>query len=466
MAPAPSSGLVPDPLLGSHTAEDDDNAQLFSAVLSALDREQLPLLAQAVLQQIDPHSPATQTTPSVGDPLYGSYHVLFPLTFHSGLCWVVKIPITGTDGKWNDSSASALASEANTMRILKRQTTIPLPDVLDFSPTTKNDLQCPYIMMTFIPGISLYDMWFGHHLNGVSREMMQSRRRRALEDIAAAMVQLDRFAFQAGGSLVFDKDENVSGVGPVRRVDHKAMLDRWFVHKDPDDDPIYVEFAVSEDPKRHYTMMLDMHPEQVSRGLELLLLQLISWIPEPGGAAPFVLAHPDFDIQNFIVSEDGELQGIIDWDGVAAVPRTLGNERYPGWLTRDWDPAMYAYEESMDQGVEPEGVWEDSPTCLASCRCLYDEIMLRYCADRSHDGNANFCRMSLITENLAIAANNPQCTDGILGKIVGEIWAAVGQDRQLDVTELAIMFADDDVDSTVLETLRKGFAILLSKKGL
>ncbi len=72
-----------------------------------------------------------------------------------------------------------------------------------------------------------------------------------------------------------------------------------------------------------------------------LLRQLINWIPDPSGVNSFVLTHRDFDIQNLIVSEDGELRGIIDWDGVAAVPRTLGNERYPEWLTRDWDPGMY-----------------------------------------------------------------------------------------------------------------------------
>lgn len=74
--------------------------------------------------------------------------------------------------------------------------------------------------------------------------------------------------------------------------------------------------------------MLDNHPEQnpISRGLALLLRQLITWIPESSGIDhPFVLAHPDFDIQNFLVSAEGELKGIIDWDGVAAVPRTLGN---------------------------------------------------------------------------------------------------------------------------------------------
>lgn len=83
-----------------HSAADDENAELFSAVLSTLDKEQLPLLASAILRRLQPPHRTTNAKPSVGEPLYGSYHVLFPLTFDIGLCWVAKIPINGTASKW------------------------------------------------------------------------------------------------------------------------------------------------------------------------------------------------------------------------------------------------------------------------------------------------------------------------------------------------------------------------------
>ncbi|KAJ6045068.1 uncharacterized protein N7446_003270 [Penicillium canescens] len=401
--------------------------QNFSAVLSALDRKQLPLLASAILRRLQPPYQTTDAKPSVGEPLYGSYHVLFPLTFDIGLRWIAKIPINGTASKWDELSASALTSEANTMRLLKRETTIPLPDVLEFSSTTQNTLRCPYINMTFISGIPLYDVC-----------------------IASAMVQLERFSFQTGGRLLFGSDGNPSDIGPMRRVDHKAMLDRCFVHEAPDDDPIYIECAASSDPKAYYTLMLDTHPEQ----------------NPPGGMDPFVLAHPDFDIQNFIVSEEGQLQGIIDWDGVAAVPHTLDSERYPGWLTRDWDPAMYGYKESMEHGVEPEGVWEDSPQCLAYYRDIYDGIMARHRMERRRGSEANLCRASLITENLAIAVDDPRCRNAILRKMVHEIWTAAGGGEQPDFTDLADMFTESNMDIVLMETLHRGFNTLLSKKKL
>jgi hypothetical protein len=453
--------------VSSSSTEHDDYEELFAEVLSALNRPQLPRLATALLQRLQPHH--TASTPSVGKPIYGSYHVVFPLTFDDGPRWVAKFPINGIPGKWDRLCAASLDSEANTMRLLKRETTIPLPDVLDFSSTTRNPLQCPYIIMTFISGTPLYDIWFGNHLKGVSQNTTRVRRTRALESIASAMVQLDRFSFRNGGRLLFASNGSLSGVGPTRRLDEKAMLDRWFLHNDPDDSPIYVECPVSSDPKAYYTFMLDKHVEHnpVSKGVARLLRQLISWVPDPSETDPFVLAHPNFDIQNFIVSEEGELMGIIDWDGVAAMPRTIGNERYPGWLTRDWDPAMYGYKESMDQGVEPEGVWEDSPECLAHYRGVYDRIMARHRAERRQGGpNANFCRMSLITDNLAIAACDPRCRNPILRKIVQEIWAVTGYSPKPDFTDLANMFVGENVDGVVLDMLRRGLNVLMSKEGL
>lgn len=438
----------------------------FSAVLSALDREQLPQLASDILQRTRQHHPVTNTKPSVGEPIYGSYHVLLPLTFDYGPRWVAKFPINGTVGKWDESSASALASEANTMRLLKRETTIPLPDVLDFSSTTENKLRCPHIIMSFVSGTPLYNVLFGHRLNGVSPDTTRAHRINAIKSIASAMIQLEKSSFHTSGGLLFGSDGNPSGIGPMRQVDHQAMLDRWFVHIDPDDDPIYAECAASSDPKAYYTFMLDKYPQQnpIPKGVEMLLRQLISWIPEPSGMHPFVLTHPDFDIQNCIVSEDGELQGLIDLDGVAALPRTLGNERYPRWLTRDWDPTVYWYEESMEDGVEPEGVREDSPDCLAYYRGVYDDTMVKYRAERG-GGSTPTSAVSLITDNLAIAAHDPRCRNAILREMVQNICTAAGQSAELSLMELATMFDDGNVDAVVMETLRKGFDALLAKKG-
>ena len=145
---------------------------------------------------------------------------------------------------------------------------------------------------------------------------------------------------------------------------------------------VYAASAPSSDPGRFYLCLLDLHADETREdanafavGATRLVRHFVHWIPSSPAAQqqPFVVAHPDFDIQNLLVSEDGTLQAILDWDGVAAVLRSLGALWYPGWLTRDWDPAMYGYKELVDRGEEPRG---------RTLRAVYEGIVQRLLADR------------------------------------------------------------------------------------
>ena len=68
-------------------------AETFAAVLSALDREQLATVTRT-LRFSRAVCTADKMEPSVGDPIYGSYHVIFPLNFDDGHRWAAKIPST------------------------------------------------------------------------------------------------------------------------------------------------------------------------------------------------------------------------------------------------------------------------------------------------------------------------------------------------------------------------------------
>ncbi|KAK7428332.1 hypothetical protein QQZ08_005229 [Neonectria magnoliae] len=446
--------------------EENDNAELFTELFAHLDIDSLPKFAAAVRQQSE--TDYDEQDPVVERPIYGSYNVLLPLTFPDGTRWLAKIPVNGTPSHWDAISSGALSVEANTMRLLKRETTIPIPAVLDYSATTDNPICCPYILISFVPGRPLYEVWFGD----ASPEDTKRYRGRALQDIASAMAQLKSFSFDKGGFMTFESNGNLtSEIGPMRHIDHQAMLDRWFIHKDPADDPIYVESPAFDNPHDYFMFPLSLHEETrpFPKGVLLLLELLISCIPASPDTKPFVLAHPDYDIQNFIVSDTGELQGIIDWDGVAVVPRSIGSERYPGWLTRDWDPAMYGYDESMDKGVEPEGVREDSPTTLIFYRALYKDLVSKAREDWQNpdaEPDENITRMSLITENLAIAAQDPQCRNDVLRKFIEEIAVLFDGKVDLNFMDLVNDFASDTVSDDTIQTLKSGVEILLMKDDL
>ena len=390
------------------------------------------------------------------------------------------------------------------MRFLKKRTTIPIPAVHAYSSSLDNILHCPFILMDFVEGISAYDCWLNKSL---STDKLAACRKQCLKDIASAMVQLGRFTFEQGGSLLFDEELNPVGTGSYRVVDDLAMLDRAF-NNDNDDDggngsgsssvgpggdeeaeevrdkypwtggcrreceeeqelkqedelehergqnhllqhgeesddlfAIYVEAGPVSKTTNFYTFMLDRKRETDGNfdvGLRSLLRLFVDWLPEPDDEAakkkPFVLTHPDFNFQNAIVSHDGRLQGLIDWDGVIAVPRSIGNELYPSWLTRDWDPGRYGYTSDMEKGIEPDGVWEDSPETSAYYRSVYEGYMSSAIrrersgvsdnsAEQSHNvaNSPTTTSRSLIAFNLYCAVHDPISTDAIVLKIFDEL---------------------------------------------
>lgn len=379
--------------------------------------------------------------------MFGSHHILYPVKFADNTCWLFKVPATGTRDRFDHSAARSLRSEALTMSLLHRETTIPLPEVFSFDETCDNELNCPFILMSYIPGKPLYDCWF----DKVSpKSVVEARRTRCLSQIAIAMIQLDKFSYDQGGCIMFKDPGHPAGIGPMRLVDEQAMLQRLHVD-DSDNSTIYFEAGPFPSTKDFYTAHLE-HRKGSERdsifknGALKLLRTMIDWLPEPhDGRKPFVLAHPDFDIQNFLVSEEGELQGIIDWDGAAALPRSLGNEAYPGWLTRDWDPAMYAWNEDMERGIEPKGLWEDSPATLSFYRTVYADFMASYCQSNVQPGKVT--RNSLISDNLAIATSSPLCMLDIVNKMFDAISDAARRDSSIVSRAMQADLGNNDSDS-------------------
>jgi len=471
----------------------DENLAVFKAVIAAVKFEAIPNIASSIRQEREGQfhkvlgARGEQSTPRYihctvsSKPLFGSYNILYPIGFADGIRWLIKIPAKGFSGCWTDSDARAITSEALTMRLIRQKTTIPVPEVFSYWSTIENELHCPFLLMEFIEGLSLHEFWFDNTKSPTETEL---RRQRTLDKVASAMIQLNQFRFHKGGSLVFD-DNGHYRIGPMQRVDHQAMLDR--LQTDQGDEPTVVfEVGPFKSQKDYFLCSIDRReasPDKISRGFHKLLRLLLAWVPYTNDAekAPFVLTHPDFDIQNIIVSPDGELRGIIDWDGVAAEPSCLGNERYPSWLTRDWDPMTYGYrppaplaeqgypaidepqqpiapdvpeneqtsqdrqeydtaqgeDDVADEPTATEIIKENSPDELSRYRKMYQDFVAAlatqaYVNASYKDANDNFVvprpeacvqltRNSLMIENLAIAASNPMCTDAILVKVFEEI---------------------------------------------
>jgi hypothetical protein len=67
-----------------------------------------------------------------------------------------------------------------------------------------------------------------------------------------------------------------------------------------------------------------------------IILSHPAFNPDP--ADGFVLQHDDFDLQNILVDSEGNVIGIINWDGSLAMPRCVGHAAVPMFLRNDWLP--------------------------------------------------------------------------------------------------------------------------------
>lgn len=321
------------------------------------------------------------------------------------------------------------------MQLIKRETSVLIPEVYSFHASTQNDLGCPFILMEFIEAVPLHEIWFEET---ASIGMLEQRRARILQALTAVLVQLNQFVYRKGGQLLFDDNGNPKSVGPLRKPDVSSMLDRQQTG-DLVDFFAFCEVGPFTDSREFFLCILDRRlapPDQFGQRIYKLLQLFIDWFPTADYTQEpeFVLSHPNLDMQNILVSPEGELRGVIDWDGVGTVSRSVGNERYLSWLTRDWDPVKYDYGHG---GAEAEdGCLENSPEELARYRAMYLQYM-RQCLTKnggskgyfseynmdniSLNRSAQITRRSIVIENLQIAADNPVCTFGIVAKIFDEV---------------------------------------------
>lgn len=365
------------------------------------------------------------------NPARGSYNLVFFIDFDDGKSCVLKVPANGHPRCWDDFAAQALASEAFTMRWIRERTTIPVPEVYGFDTSMDDAIGCPYILMEHIKGQSLYQGWFNP---AVSPARLEQFRARALQTITAAIVQLHNFQFHTSGSLRFGVDGKPYGFQSAKVVDFLGTAAR------PQDDPSMDALFAKKGPFKHPMdfLLFNLNRRQSTygdsarvRGLYESLRLFTQWTLEPvsGDQFPFVLGHPDFDLQNILVNEDGTLCGILDWDGVAAVPHTVGCLKYPLWLTRDWEPSNYNYDAATGGRKLKSERWENSPEENECYRAMYAQFIEAELSHQKMDGRfAKITRLSLLAGVLESADTVPEFLHDTIHNLYGKIGKAVGEE--------------------------------------
>lgn len=384
--------------------EDDDDDDLdsldidpFDAVLERVKVKYIGKHVAAIRAKIQPSDKKIPVV-EIGPHTQCWESIIYKVKFADGVKWMLKVPAIGTPDQFGENDAEALRSEALTMIMLRRETTIPIPEVFSYDNTCKNKLKVPFILMEFIEGRPLDDVW---HDKESPKEVVQARRTRCLQDIAAAYLQLGKYTFNEPKPLRFDDQDCLIGVVPV------------------EDDPF-------SGLKVAYTSRLDGWGKdgfELQRELLKLLRMFADWTPEPIAGKSFVMTHPNANIFNVLVSDDGSVRAILDWRNAEARPPSVGNESYPLWLMRDWDPTVYGWIEGMEDMEQDEDFFsEDSPDTLLFYRNVYAQCIANL---RPESQSAKLTRNSPLFEHLMMAMTGSVFSVGRANKILNEVMKQV-----------------------------------------
>lgn len=353
---------------------------------------------------------------------------------------VIRIPISGQFGDLSGPVKEALESQVQTINYIKEHTSIPVPEVFHLDTTANNEIGAPYIAMSYISGRTVSRLWF----NASGHTPLEERRRNILKQLAQAMSQLNRLQFDKIGSLRASSQSSGHDIGPC--YDWDEAEDRTVGVASSGPFLTTISFL-----KGFWAPTNNKSPYAV--GAAKLLEEMLPFLPH---SSEYVLALPDFDSQNVIADEEGNVTGLIDWDNVQTVPSFIGCLRYPGWITRDWDPLMYGWPQDT----------ENSPDELQKYRAYYLYEMKQALKPQGSD-DYRLTEKSHIFEAFWIAVSNVANRTGICQKFVEEAKRRLDKDETpegLDQDALNILYdiAAGGLEDEDWEGLRKGLQALMT----
>ena len=261
-------------------------------------------------------------------PEIGAYNVVFILEFSDGIKWIARISIM----EWTPTLQDRLRRDIISMQFVQSKTSLPIPEVHAFSCDCDNLLGRPYVLLSHVEGKQLSELWFDPEW------FTESHRHTVFRSLAQIMSTLATLEFPQIGQL--DRDPNTQDffVGPIFPSADEIKSGSTSDHRRGPYTSVHVYLIdaiirelSSED---RTTVLADLS----------LLKTFAATLPDLTlDGPPFVLSFPDYGYQNILVDQEGNVTGLIDWDGLTIGPRQSGFARYPSWITRDWDPLYYGY---------------------------------------------------------------------------------------------------------------------------
>ncbi|CAK7238186.1 hypothetical protein SEUCBS140593_010412 [Sporothrix eucalyptigena] len=239
------------------------------------------------------------------------------LQFEDGVLWVARVAM-----RRSSADTAKLRSEVDTMRWIRHQSSLPVPEIFAYEVDEHNAVGVPFVLMSFVPGNTAMDAGGGYETHhGI---IPAAHRLRFYHAVAACHVSLFKPLRTPDGK--FDAGPIPGIGGPFDTA--TAFFTAWADH---------TRFPRQSDE------ILDImrgapEAEQVLRAVDNFLSRFRAVAPRlvyrndrNHDSGPFPLCHPDFLHSNIIVDDSNfDVLGIIDWEGACTLPLEL--VRFPRFL--------------------------------------------------------------------------------------------------------------------------------------
>ncbi|KFY81725.1 hypothetical protein V500_11144 [Pseudogymnoascus sp. VKM F-4518 (FW-2643)] len=304
-------------------------------------------------------------------PQCGSLNWAIFLSFDDGVEWVFRSPAAEEDDISLEAAGELLESEVATMKYIKENSSIPIPNIFDYSSTKLNSVGIPYILMSKAPGTQLQNFRWDPHLleKGVfpqRQHLGPTQKEKIMQQLGRIVSQLSNLRFNKLGSLfqeageyrvgkclspafIFHDRETLGDVerGPFKHDEeyYQALISVFLLHVQElrlqhnvffAPIPILEGFETSQSRRSAVSRWQDFVKigGKVDSGKNRLdyctaghfLQQMVPFISggaigaQPGPVSGFPLCHPDLSASNIFVDGDLNITCIIDWAFASTVP--------------------------------------------------------------------------------------------------------------------------------------------------
>ncbi|KAL3457006.1 phosphotransferase enzyme family-domain-containing protein [Aspergillus heterothallicus] len=281
---------------------------------------------------------------------------------------------------------SKTKGEVTTLRFLRRETDIPVPEVIAFDDSSDNEIGFEWILMERIPGVSLYKKW---------RALSSFQKTAIVQRVAEFQAQVFRHPFSGLGTLspTSGDEKGCQLPQPGQLVTGHFFAGSHFDLNIPRGPfrsshawlSAYLEIVV----KDHTTAKDEAEDSEDEEDADFALAlthRLIALLPKifaPIQHPPerSVIWHQDLSLSNILVSEQGDITAVIDWECVSTMPLWVATQtpKFLDGSPREEEPQRDKYaDESEPESDQDQDAGDDDGLDNEGKNELYWIHMMEY----------------------------------------------------------------------------------------